>query len=267
MQPDRRFARQVAARFGLGLKFVAKDITLSKVLKGLEALLDERFVLKGGTAIARAAYLDTPRFSEDVDLDVYTDQGLGGIGEQASRVLEGLDSVELTGPRYQGKGLRFDAHFDNIFGERDRVRIELSPRPGDALDGVESPMTLLQSPFTQGGACLLRCYSREGLFAQKLHALSGRIDGKDAFDMRGIWRGGIDPHEASSAFRSYAHLEGLDTEAILAKARDNLGHMSRDLRGVANSTNHFLPRSTRPDWRALLVEVGTLLTTLEETLD
>ena len=45
MQPDRRFARRVAARTGLGVKFVAKDTVLSGAMKGLEGLLDETYVM------------------------------------------------------------------------------------------------------------------------------------------------------------------------------------------------------------------------------
>ena len=264
MQPDRRSARRVAARTGLGVKFVAKDIVLSAALKGLEDLLDESFVLKGGTAIARAGYLDSPRFSEDIDLDVHTDLGLRELGREAAQLLEGLEDFELSPPRYRGKGLRIDAHFVNPFGDRDRIRLELSPRPIEVLGEVDAKGTLLQSPFTQGDACLLRIYTREALFARKVHALSGRFDGKDPFDLRGLWRGGMDPMDAVVALERYALTDGLVVRGMLVTAEENLGRMAGNIRTVANSTNHFIPRSGRPDWGVLLEDVGSILSRISE---
>jgi predicted nucleotidyltransferase component of viral defense system len=266
MQPDRRFARQVAARTGLGVKFVAKDVVLSRAMKGLEELLDERYVMKGGTAIARAGYLDTPRFSEDVDLDVYSDLDLRELGSRFSRLIEGLEEFELSPPRYMGLGLRVDAHFNNSFGDRDRIRLELSPRPATGLDAVEARQTLLQSPFTAGEASLIKCYNRRTLFAMKVHALSARFEGKDPFDLRGLWRGGLDPNDGLDALERYVGTEGLSLSEMMDSADNNLRRMTTDIRALANSTNHYIPRSGRPDWGALLEDVGTILSTIREGL-
>jgi predicted nucleotidyltransferase component of viral defense system len=264
MQSDRRFTRRVAARTGLGVKFVAKDTVLSGALKGLEGLLDETFVMKGGTAIARAGYLDTPRFSEDVDLDIYTGLGLHELGRRFYQLLEGLNDFEISPPRYKGLGLRIDAHYNNAFGDRDRIRIELSPRPADGLDEVEAKQTLLQSPFTAGEASLVNCYSREALFARKVHALSGRFDGKDPFDLRGLWRGGLDPKDGLVALVRYVGIEGLSMSEMMDSADANLRRMATDIKAVTNSTNHYIPRSSRPDWGALLEDVGTIVSTIRE---
>jgi predicted nucleotidyltransferase component of viral defense system len=264
MQSDKRFARQVAARTGLGVKFVAKDSVLSGALKGLEGLLDETYVMKGGTAIGRAGYLDTPRFSEDVDLDVYSDLDLHELGRRFSRLLEGLEDFELSPPRYRGLGLRIDAHFNNTFGDRDRIRLELSPRPANWLDGVEVMETLLQSPFTMGEASLIKCYTRGALFARKVHALSGRYDGKDPFDLRGLWRGGIDPNDAMIAFVRYGRNEGLSVSDMMESADDNLRRMTSDIKAVASSTNHYIPRSSRPEWGVLLEDARTIVTFIRE---
>jgi predicted nucleotidyltransferase component of viral defense system len=254
----------VAARTGLGVKFVVKDVVLSGALKGLEGLLDGTYVMKGGTAISRAGYLDTPRFSEDVDLDIYSDLDLGKLGRGFSRLLEGLEDFELSPPRYKGLGLRIDAHFNNAFGDRDRIRLELSPRPVKGLDAGEVKETLLQSPFTSGEASLINCYTREALFARKVHAISGRYDGKDPFDLRGLWRGGSNPNDSTRALVSYCRNEGLSVSDMMESADQNLHRMTTDIKSVANSTNHFIPRSSRPEWGALLEDVGTILSTIRE---
>ena len=254
----------MAARTGLGVKFVAKDTVLSGALKGLEGLLDETYVMKGGTAISRAGYLDTPRFSEDVDLDVYSDAGLRELGRGFHRLLGGLDGFEISPPRYKGRGLRIDASYANAFGDRDRIRLELSPRPPEGLDDAETGKTLLQSPFTGGEASLVKCYTREALFARKVHALSGRYDGKDPFDLRGLWRGGMAPDDGREALVLYCGKEGLSVSDMMDSAEGNLRRMMTDVRAVANSTNHYVPRSSRPDWGALLEDVGTVLYNIRE---
>lgn len=266
MQSDRRFARRVAARTGLGVKFVAKDAVLSEALKGLEGLLDGTYVMKGGTAIARAGYLDTPRFSEDVDLDVYSDLGLRELGLGFARLLEDLEGFEMSPPRYKGSGLRIDAYFTNTFGERDRIRLELSPRPADGLDAVDARQTLLQSPFTAGQASLIKCYTREALFARKVHALSGGFDGKDPFDLRGLWRGGMSPNDAWEALVLYCGKEGLSLSEMMVSADGNLRRMTTDLKAIADATDHYIPRSSRPDWGALLEDVGTIISTIREDI-
>ena len=82
--------------------------------------------------------------------------------------------------------------------------------------------------------------------------------------MRGIWRGGLDPNDGLIALIRYIDTEGLSMSEMMDSADNNLRRMVTDIRAVANSTNHYIPRSSRPDWGALLEDVGTIVSTIRE---
>ena len=259
MEIDRRQIRQISARTGLGLKFVSKDIFLSTALKMLENILDEDYVLKGGTAISRAGYLQTSRFSEDVDFDIFTSEDYDKVIKQTTPLLGELTGFEVKRPRIQPNCLRYDTYFENHFGEKDRIRIDISSKPGDLPDDLAAPKTLLQSPFTSGQASLLRTYSKPELFVRKLYALSNRLDGKDPFDLWGMWVKGIAVDKIYGVLDDYAVSIDSHGSEILSNALQNIERMSSNIRRIANSTSHFIPRSERPDWVILLRDLRDIL--------
>lgn len=259
MEIDRRQIRQISARTGLGLKFVSKDIFLSTALKMLENILGEEYVLKGDTAITRAGYLRAPRFSEDVDFDIFTGEDYKKIGKQTTPLLGELTGFEVKRPRIQPNCLRYDAYFENHFGEKDRIRIDISSKPGELPDELAAPKTLLQSPFTSGQACLLRAYSKPELFVRKLHALSDRSDGKDPFDLWGMWVLGVPVNEIYRVLDNYAASINTQGSEILSNALQNIDRMSSNITRIANSASHFIPRSERPDWVILLRDLREIL--------
>lgn len=75
---------------------------------------------------------------------------------------------------------RFDCHYINELGNRDRVRVEfyLSKPPF-----VEAKPALIKSPFVDSYPTIFRVYSLEDLLARKLIALHNRMDGKDIYDI------------------------------------------------------------------------------------
>jgi predicted nucleotidyltransferase component of viral defense system len=251
--------RRTSVRVGLGLKFVSKDLYLSSMLKHLEGSLGPECVLKGGTVISRAKYLDTPRFSEDIDIDAYTDLTMKEVGTEYLTLFEGLDEFTIERPRIHKKLVRYDAYFENHFGEKDRIRVEIVPKRDESPDELFAPRTILQSQFTYGEASLLRAFKRDYLFSMKILALSGRRSGKDVFDLRGMWRSGIGLDESTLILSKLAELEGSDAKAVISLAMVNLDKMREDIRPVMNSTNHYIPRPERPDWRALLEEVRDVI--------
>lgn len=264
---EQRRIRQLSARTGLGLKFLSKDIFVSGLLKSLESLLDPEYVLKGGTAISRAGHLSSPRFSEDVDLDLYTQEELRKAGERLHATLKDVEGFSVRSPRLQRDCIRCDAYFNNHFGEKDRIRIEVSPRKGDSPAEKEAAKALLQSPFTSGEASLLMTYSKVGLFVRKLHALSGRLDGKDVFDLMGMWTSGVSETEVVRGMESYAEGVGGTGRTLVSGALDNLQTMAADIRMFANSANHFIPRSERPEWGIMVADLGSILERLISKLD
>ncbi len=264
---EQRRIRRISARRGLGLKFISKDITLSSLLKFLESVLDDKYVLKGGTAISRAGYLSSPRFSEDVDMDCFTGEGLREAGRQLHNMLKGLEGFSVKAPRLQRDCLRCDAYFNNHFGDKDRIRIEASPRKGGVPGEEGAAKTLLQSPFTSGEASLLKTYSKVGLFVRKIHALSGRLDGKDVFDLVGMWSSGVSERVVVKEVDAYAKTIGMTGYTLVSDSLGNLEKIAVDIRNAANSTNHFIPRSERPDWGIVIADLRTLLESLMNQLE
>lgn len=257
----------MSARTGLGLKFISKDIFLSTALKILENRLDENYVLKGGTAISRAGYLQTPRFSEDIDLDILSAEDYKEAREQTTPLLAELTGFDVKSPRVQPHCLRYDAYFENHFDEKDRIKIEISSVSNESPDDRIAPKTLLQSPFTSGQASLLRAYSKPELFVRKLHALSNRRDGKDPFDLWGMWIQDIHLDKIYAVLNDYGVSINKQSNEIISAALINLDWMSSNIRQIANSTNHFIPRSERPDWIILLKDVQEMLTKISNFIN
>ncbi len=140
---DIEILRYLASKTGLGLKYLSKDERISIILEQLRDIFPE-VILKGGTALNRVylAKLGVSRFSEDVDLDFVSSNGLNEkistikerIGEIKDFDIEGLWEIkdfDIESPRILHRTLRFDCHYINEFGEKDRIRIEfyLSPEP------------------------------------------------------------------------------------------------------------------------------------------
>ena len=73
---DLTLLRRAALNKGLSLNYVSKEDKISNLLEQLSNVLDENFILKGGTAINRA-YLSKKeynRFSEDIDIDFISEK-------------------------------------------------------------------------------------------------------------------------------------------------------------------------------------------------
>ncbi len=246
-----RKIRQISAGTGLGLKFISKDMFLTDTIKYMESALDDSYVLKGGTAIARAGYLYNPRFSEDIDLDHYGEKDEKTTAKKLYDTLKQLDNYTIKKPRFQGASIRCDAYFENHFGEKDKLRIETTSLKDSPPNEEYAPRTLLQSPFTLGKASLLKTYSKEMLFIQKIGALSGRMDGKDVFDLVGMWRSGISMEELRILLE--------DRDCIIDDALINLNRMKSDINVIGNATDHFIPRKSRPNWKIMVADLETIL--------
>ncbi len=256
---DEKKIRRISARTGLGLKFLSKDVFLSQMLSLLKRRLDERCVLKGGTAIVRAGHLDAPRFSEDVDIDVHTKKGMRAVADEFIAVLTDMGPFDIETPRIHRVFIRFDARYINHFDEKDRIKIEIAPKDPVQLGWYHPLVTSLRSPFTEGVPAKLLTYSREDLFVMKIMALSDRQNGKDPFDIRGMWRMGVDEDLVIRSLVKMAAREDASLHDIINDTIDSLDWMSDNTWDVMNIASHYIPRNERPDWGIVLEEVRTII--------
>lgn len=256
---DEDTIQSIGARTGLGLKFLSKDAFLSQMLSALESRLDERCVLKGGTAIVRAGHLDAPRFSEDVDIDVHTDMGMKEVADEFTSILSDLKPFDVEVPRIHRVFIRFDARYINHFDEKDRIKIEIAPKDPAQLDWFHPLVTSLRSPFTEGAPAKLLTYSREDLFAMKIMALAGRQNGKDPFDIRGMWRMGVDKDLIIRSLVKMAAFEDVGLHDMINNSLESLDWMAKNTWEVMNIASHYIPRKDRPDWGIVFEEVRTII--------
>lgn len=186
---DPEILRYLSAKTGLGLKYLSKDERISIAMEQLHNLFPDA-ILKGGTALSRVylAKIGVSRFSEDIDLDFVSDATLDEkifvIKEKVAEI-EGFDikgprMFDIKGPRILHRTLRFDCHYVNEFGDKDRIRIEFYLT---RTDFVNIQDTLVKSPLIETHPTIFRVYSLEDLMARKFIALYNRMEGKDIYDL------------------------------------------------------------------------------------
>jgi len=269
-EPDRRRLRQIAAATGLGLKFLSKEVFLTRFLRAISGGLGPEFVMKGGTAISRAGYLKVPRFSEDIDLDYFGGSGIKEATAQILTLAASVQGFEMDRPRHQGRCHRIDVRFTNHWDERDRIRVDITApmelgEDREPPDSDKAAATILRPQFTEGAESTFRTYTRHHLFVKKLKALSDRKEGKDAFDIWGMTDGGLRLEQVIDLLQQLPR-EGHPPQDLLTHAMHNLRYMSSNIRTVSNAANHFIPRPHRPNWEILLRDVGDILITLDEAV-
>lgn len=187
--------------WGLREDVVEKDYVLGWVLWGLgqDPLLHRTWVFKGGTCLKKC-YIDTYRFSEDLDFTLLEDGPIerNEVLEAISRVLDqvnqesGIDftprppfyrdrpsgrSAEMRvyyrGPRTAPgpASIKFDLMKDEIIARPPVLR----PISHDYADALPEPGQV-------------RCYSFEEVFAEKLRAMAERSRPRDLYDIVNLFR-------------------------------------------------------------------------------
>lgn len=258
---DIELLRYLARKTGLGLNYLSKDEKISIILEQVRDLFPE-VVLKGGTAINRVylAKKEVSRFSEDIDLDFISDKALNErIGHIKERVT-GLSGFDVEGPRILHRTLRFDCYYRNEFGQRDRVQLEFYLSRIEALKAEE---ILVKSPFIETHPVIFTVYSLEALIASKFIALYNRQEGKDMYDLffcldEGYNRGRLE--EALQFMLEFYKMSEADFQEGLL---ERLGEGRKNAFYIGNSTNHFIPRDLRPEWK---IFIDTLKLKIEKSL-
>jgi hypothetical protein len=261
---DPEILRYVAARTGLGLKYLSKDEKISLMLEQLRGAFPEA-VFKGGTALNRAhlSKLGVSRFSEDIDLDFIRSAGLN---DNVSRIKKGMFLVkgfDIREPKMLHRTLRFDCGYMNEFGDRDQIRVEFYVND---VSSYRVEDVLIKSPFLEAHSTLFRTYSLEDLMARKLIALHNRTEGKDIYDLFYALDLDFDTDSLAKALRLARGFYHIDEEGFWTRIDGKLAEAGANWRYIGQSTNHFIPASLRPEWRmfidTLALKVRRKLTTV-----
>jgi len=241
--------RHLAAKTGLSLNYISKDEKVSYLLSQIWEIFGESVILKGGTALNRVylSKLKVSRFSEDIDLDCSVDYFGHDLDENIRNIKAGMQEVrdfDVSEPKILHRTLRFDCHYINQLGNRDRVRVEfyLSKPPF-----VEAKPALVKSPFVDSYPTIFRVYSLEDLLARKLIALHNRMDGKDIYDIFYALKLDFDMEKFENALKLVLDFYRIDRN-FFENVTGKLDEARKNARYIGNSTNHFIPRYLRPNW-------------------
>ncbi len=259
---DPEILRYISTRTSLGLKYLSKDEKISIALEQLRDLFPE-VILKGGTALNRVylAKSGVSRFSEDLDLDFTSDKRLDEKIAIIKEKIAGIKGFEISPPRIHHRTLRFDCHYLNEFNERDRIRIEFYLTRTEYLKTED---VLVKSPFIETHPAIFKVYSLEDLLARKLITLYSRMEGKDIYDLFYSLDLNFNKEQLHKALKIVLQLHRINRTAFSKELTAKLNEARKNANYIGNSTNHFIPRNLRPDWK---VFIDTLILKIERTIE
>jgi predicted nucleotidyltransferase component of viral defense system len=256
----------VAAKTGLGRKFISKDEKLSLLIGQLAAALqNERAVLKGGTVLNRVYLPKVARFSEDVDIDLISKLPLSQRIKRVERAMELVRGFDVSGPRMLHRTMRFDCNYTNEFGERDKVRAEFY-LSFTRLVAAKPPVdAAISSIFLPSSPSVFKVYSLEDMLARKFVAIHQRVEGKDMYDVFHMLDLGFDRKvlkKAIGAMLEFLKLR-LEPEEFLKNIVKKIEASVDKWRYIRDSTNHYIPIDLRPSWDTFIRSLGLKIESLE----
>ena len=206
---DRGEILDLAGELDLRPDIVEKDYVLGWLLAGISRhpSLGSAWLFNGGTCLKKC-YIETYRFSEDLDFTVEDESQLEdqflrqAFGDVAAWI---YDHIGIEIPSSQ-------ARFDIYRNQRDGLNCEgriyyRGPlQPGGSLPRVKLDLTaserivhppdyrLLSHPYTdrpQDGSMAVPCYAFEEVFGEKIRALGERARPRDLYDVINLFRSDV----------------------------------------------------------------------------
>jgi predicted nucleotidyltransferase component of viral defense system len=191
----------LAAEWQLTEEVVEKDYVLGWLLWGIgtDQVLGDRWVFKGGTCLKKC-YLETYRFSEDLDFTV-TDAGPLTESEVLPVLNPILDRVrQASGIDFRGRAPRIQmrpngrsaegaVYYQGPRGAPGVARVKLDLTRNEVV--VQPPVLRpISHPYYDSlpEPSEIRCYAFEELFAEKLRAMGERSRPRDLYDIINLFR-------------------------------------------------------------------------------
>lgn len=195
---------EASRAWGLSQHVVEKDYVIGWLLMGLarQARLQSQWIFKGGTCLKKC-YLETYRFSEDLDFSLTADATLDldeiaqavketcGWVTQESGIELPVESVEFRAtpnPR-GGVTIRGKVSYRGPLQQPTppRVRFDLTTDEFIAMPPVLRP---IHHPYSDrpGRPAKIRCYPIEEVLAEKTRAMGERCLPRDLYDIVRLYR-------------------------------------------------------------------------------
>ncbi len=179
--------KQIANEYKFNTANVEKVIRLINLLDEIYShpFLKQKLVLKGGTAINIFVF-DVPRLSVDIDLNYVGSPEKQVMLEERVQVREHLERIiqlqryETTFTENYGSD-RFELCYNNISGNRDRIKVEINYLLRIPL--LKPVVSKKRKIFNSVPLPKIKMLAPEELFASKLVALLSRQAARDLYDI------------------------------------------------------------------------------------
>ena len=182
----KRIAREEKLTAGV----VEKDYALTWLLRGFYLVnsgLDDRFVLKGGTAIRKVYFPQTWRFSEDLDFTVAKAVESESIKESMQQVFDRL--LRESGINYSFESFHLtegsiiaNVQFLGPLNFTNRIRQDISLKEKMVLEPERRPIRTNYSDLPEFEVLV---YSLGEILAEKIRSIMQRGYSRDYYD---VWR-------------------------------------------------------------------------------
>ena len=182
--------RRVAREEKLAAGVVEKDYVLTWLLRGYymaNSGLDDRVVLKGGTAIRKVYFPQTWRFSEDIDFTVVKTVDSESIKEFMKQVFEAL--FRESGIRYSFESfhstegsITANVQFLGPLNFTNRIRHDISLKEKMVLEPERRIVRTNYSDLPEFGVLV---YSLDEILLEKIRSIMQRGYSRDYYD---VWR-------------------------------------------------------------------------------
>jgi len=252
-----REARKIAAATGLGLQYVLKEARVFDIWARLSPIALSRnvrpsavLVCKGGTALNKIYLGGVQRFSEDLDFDAFFEGSLTRRQKleflQQNLIIALTKHYEVQTPRMMREVVRFTCSFENEMGKRDSIFVEFN------LQAPKVGRIVVKEARSQlwGLTVKVPAYSFEALVAKKLKTFYERESGKDLYDIYRSLEGRSDDEvrRIVAMLRRVLKSEGIEYREFVSDVTRTLED-EHVIARVHASSNPYIPRSLRIDWR------------------
>ena len=182
--------KRIAREEKLAAGVVEKDYALTWLLRGFYLVnsgLDDRFVLKGGTAIRKVYFPQTWRFSEDLDFTVARDVESESVMESMQQMFETL--FRESGVRYSLESFHLtvgsiiaNVQFLGPLNFTNRIRHDISLKEKMVLEPERRPIRTNYSDLAEFEVLV---YSLSEILVEKIRSIMQRGYSRDYYD---VWR-------------------------------------------------------------------------------
>ena len=182
--------KRIAREEKLAVGIVEKDYALTWLLKGfylMDSGLDDRLVLKGGTAIRKVYFPQAWRFSEDLDFTVAKAVKPEGIMESMQQVFDRL--LRESGINYSFESFHLtegsiiaNVQFLGPLDFTNRIRHDISLKEKMVLEPEHRPIRTNYSDLTEFEVVV---YSLSEILVEKIRSTMQRGYSRDYYD---VWR-------------------------------------------------------------------------------